>query len=219
VPHGAANGTEPEIEAAIQVDDQRANTPREKRIDRQSNRVLTSDRLVALERATLKRKRASDAARIKAKTWQPTVGTDTKSRDDKKLRAKKLAAPPQQPVKDLRAARPVAQPRSVPARCRIGWWRGYVKSEFYAKARMPDGREYVVRTSLGFRWSKSTPPPKEAPQVAEVHQKLVADLVADGWVVSGVGDEWWALELKLCGDETIDSQKGAVWPPTRTRSA
>ena len=214
---------------AAPVDDRReGGTAPVKPVDRRSDPVLTPDRLIALERATLKRKRAastaSGAEAIKAKTREPTRGKETASRDVKKLRAKLARAPNEsgalgRPVKELRAARSAPQPGPAQAQCRIDWWRGYVKSEFYAKARMPDGREYVVCTSPGFRWSKSTPPPKEAPQVAQVHQELVDDLVAGGWVVSGVGDEWWALELRLAGEETTEPQKGAAWPPRRTRSA
>ena len=129
---------------------------------------------------------------------------------------RKAAAPPS-PVN----ARPVARPVPRPAQCRIEWWRGYVKSEFYATVRMPDEREYVLRTSPTFRWSKSTPPPKDASQVAHAHQTLVDDLAADGWVVSGGGggDDWWALELKRRSNEPIDPQEGAPWQPTPTSSA
>ena len=83
---------------------------------------------------------------------------------------------------------------------------------------MPDGHDYLFRTSPTFRWSKSTPPPKDASQVAHAHQTLVDDLAADGWVVSGGGDDWWALELKRRSDNPIDLQEGATWPPMRTSS-
>ena len=231
--------TESVREPARLIEDRRSpEPPPAKRVTRSSNAVLTPDRLVALEQKTLKRKRASghasEAAAMKAKTWEPARGKEAKSGDVKELREKLARArtpewetdalpvdPPKRPLKELRAARSVRHPVPVQAQCRIGWWRGYIKSEFYAKARMPDGRELVVRTSPGFRWSKATPPPKEARQVAEVHRKLVDELVGDGWVVSGggEGDEWWALELNLRENETIDSQKGATWPPTRTSSA
>ena len=42
-------------------------------------------------------------------------------------------------------------------RCRIEWWRGYVRSTFYAKERKSDGEEAILSTSPSFRWGKPSP--------------------------------------------------------------
>jgi hypothetical protein len=90
-----------------------------------------------------------------------------------------------------------APERGVPASaCRIDWWRGYVKSEFHAKVRRPDGSEAVLLTSAAFRWSKPTPPPADLPHIARAHAALVAELKTGGWSASGCGDQWYELELQ-----------------------
>ncbi len=80
--------------------------------------------------------------------------------------------------------------------CRIEWWRGYVKSEFQARVRRPDGSEAVLFTSPAFRWSKPTAPPEDLPHVARAHSALVAELKAAGWRPSRRGTQWYALELQ-----------------------
>jgi hypothetical protein len=80
--------------------------------------------------------------------------------------------------------------------CRIEWWRGYVKSQFYAKLVTSDGCESIVRSSPLFGWSKPTTPPRDLPRVAHAHATLLSRLEADGWVKTNRGDDWYAFELK-----------------------
>ena len=89
--------------------------------------------------------------------------------------------------------------------CRIAWWRGYRKSHFDARALTRDGGEKVLLTSPPFRWSKPTPPPKDLPEVVRAHGALLAKLEAGGWVVTGNGRDWYALELRRPPSGLIDS--------------
>jgi hypothetical protein len=110
------------------------------------------------------------------------------------LKAKLGGTAPRRPVAlrprkaQIHAVTPAAQ------RCRIEWWRGYLKSEFYAQELRPDAS--IVVKSASFRWSKPTPPPETLPHVARAHAELVAHLEAAGWEVSGRGEQWYALELQ-----------------------
>jgi hypothetical protein len=74
--------------------------------------------------------------------------------------------------------------------CQIGWWRGYVKSEFYADAIGPEGDRYRAGTSPAFRWWRSTPPERTKAAVA-AHEALVAKLLRAGWEPEEQGFEWY----------------------------
>lgn len=65
-------------------------------------------------------------------------------------------------------------------RCEIRWWRGYVKSQFYAHGVTEEGLEFVVATSPMFLWRRATPPPPTKAAVA-ARIALVETLVARGW--------------------------------------
>jgi hypothetical protein len=119
------------------------------------------------------------------------------------------APEPLQPLPRRRGPRPVPKP-AAPI-CRIEWWRGYRKSHFDARVRTAEGEEAALLTSPPFRWSKSTPPPKDVSEVARAHEALLSELEAAGWVVTGSGDDWYALELRHRSSELGDSgerQKG-----------
>jgi len=187
-------------------------------------------RVAAVEQATLKQKRSvartDEVARIKAKTDASSSLKEAEDRDVTKLKAKLVERPAKRPVRVEPAAKAARRgapqppsgarrpaPKQVqPGRCRIEWWRGYVKSEFCANTQLPDGRESTLRRSPPFRWRKSTPPPKDLPEAAEAHETLVHELIEDGWVVSGGGSDWWALELKEQAGRrsTIERPKGAT---------
>ena len=79
--------------------------------------------------------------------------------------------------------------------CRILWWRGYLRSLFYAVARTPGGQEYVIAESPHFHWSKSEAPPNDSPAV-EAHRSLVEALERSGWSVAGTGKHWFILKLE-----------------------
>jgi hypothetical protein len=74
--------------------------------------------------------------------------------------------------------------------CQIGWWRGYVKSEFYADAIGPEGDRYRAGTSPEFRWWRSTPPERTKAAVA-AHEALVAKLLRAGWEPEEQGFDWY----------------------------
>ncbi|MFL5923527.1 MAG: hypothetical protein ACJ75Q_00220 [Gaiellaceae bacterium] len=118
------------------------------------------------------------------------------------LKAKLTATPRRASITALRP-RPTPIRTVAPAveRCWVEWWRGYVKSEFYAQEQRPDGGWSIVTASPPFRWSKPSPPPQTLPHVARAHAALVARLEANGWEVVGRGEHWYALELQRRPDQ------------------
>jgi hypothetical protein len=186
---------------------------------------------------TLKRKveaRGPDLdAKLKAKAREATVRKDLLPRDVVVLKAK-LAAPAAKPEPRRRRERPDdgragkairsanagerrangKDGKAKPAeRSRIEWWRGYVKSEFYARVPSPDGGSVVVR-SRSFNWIKPTPPPQDVPRIAQAHEALVSRLEADGWRPTGCGDEWYELELGRDPETSLSEVKGGSWTTT-----
>jgi hypothetical protein len=141
-------------------------------------------------------------------------------RDDAVLKAKLARQPAKPPPLRTALGRPAAEQRAssprpanvavrrpgeaeprrdaraeAPASCRIGWWRGYISSEFHAKVQTTDG-EALISRSRPFPWRKGTPPPKGLQQAADAHATLVSELEAAGWVATGCGDDWYSLELQ-----------------------
>jgi hypothetical protein len=70
--------------------------------------------------------------------------------------------------------------------CQVDRWRGYLTCEFFASG--PDGA--TVATSGAFRWRKSAPPPEDGP-AREALDRLVAELLANGWEECGRGALWY----------------------------
>jgi len=93
------------------------------------------------------------------------------------------------------------RPTPTTSRCRIEWRRDGNESVFCAIVRTPTGDESVLLDSPPFEWWEDTPPSKELPLVGSAHLALVSDLVADGWVATGSGERWYALELKRATDQ------------------
>lgn len=126
------------------------------------------------------------------------------------LKEKLAATQDSRPKKSPPPPSPITAVRAVAAvECRIDWWRGYVRSEFYAKQGTPDGKDAIVSTSPSFRWNKPSAPPATLQHVAEAHAALVATLEARGWIVSGRGNEWYALELKRLPSRRSAARKGS----------
>jgi hypothetical protein len=92
-----------------------------------------------------------------------------------------------------RPPRPARRPRAV-ERCAVHWWRGYVKSEFYA-AKEDDGEARQIAISPPFRWRKTTPPPEHG---AATHAlaALAEQLEQAGWRQAGKGEDWFALRFR-----------------------
>ena len=130
----------------------------------------------------------------------------TADRDEVDLLKAKLGGTAQRQPVALRPRRPQIHAVAPTAqRCRIEWWRGYLKSEFYAQETWPDAS--IVVRSASFRWSKPTPPPETLPHVARAHAELVAQLEAAGWEVSGQGEHWYALELQRRPVRAADAER------------
>jgi hypothetical protein len=140
------------------------------------------------EETVLKRKQPPSERAVQSLKEKRPVAGETQ---EVGVLKEKLAAPPHRPRERAPGSRSAA-----PSACRIDWWRGYVKSEFHAKLRRPDGSETILRSSPPFRWSKPTPPPKDLPRAVHAHATLVAELKAAGWIASGRGEHWYALELQ-----------------------
>lgn len=90
--------------------------------------------------------------------------------------------------------------------CEIVWWRGYVRSEFFAVA---EDRELV--RSPRFRWRRREPPPRDDAGARDAHDKLVQRLTAMGWEPLGPAIPWYAQRfyrhprgLQLLTSETQD---------------
>lgn len=148
------------------------------------------------ERSLLKRKRAEEP-RSEAKTLKEKKRRTAPARpaDDVSVLRAKLAASPPQTKRE-----PVAEParlRPVPAtRCHIGWWRGYVKSEFQAYSAPRERERAVVATSPPFRWSKAEPPPEDLAEAVSALAALRRELEAAGWVATGTRGRWFAIEFE-----------------------
>jgi hypothetical protein len=86
-------------------------------------------------------------------------------------------------------ARPLAvAPEDAAEACAIHWWRGYVRSAFYAVAVDAGGGQWEVGRSPSFSWWKAEPPPAGHAGAHAAHDALVADLVERGWKT--VGSDW-----------------------------
>lgn len=117
-------------------------------------------------------------------------------------RAKRSAEPPS-PAKPLASrplpAKPLAEPPS-PAKllvrseiceiCEVRWWRGFVKSDFYAEALRPDGTQYEVGRSPMFWWWRADQPERTHATAAAL-QDLVERLMRAGWEPDGHGATWY----------------------------
>jgi hypothetical protein len=93
---------------------------------------------------------------------------------------------------------PAPLPKVAPAgweRCTIEWWRGYMKSDFYALATEPDGRLRIVGRSNAFRWRGEKPPPES--DAAEKNLRMLVETLEDeGWEHDGQGERWYELSFK-----------------------
>jgi hypothetical protein len=125
------------------------------------------------------------------------------------------AAPPEPPP-----AAPTEEPQpsslqfAVPPpttweRCEVEWWRGYIKSDFYAVAFRPTGEWYVAERSPSFRW-RHTEPPREGSAGREEHAHLVGRLVRDGWQPVGNGPVWYQTRFRRPVPPSLDELAGTL---------
>jgi hypothetical protein len=74
--------------------------------------------------------------------------------------------------------------------CTVRWWRGYVKSQFYAQASDAAGRRRVVARSPEFWWRNAEPPPRSGPAL-DAYKALLATLNRDAWEPAGPPAGHW----------------------------
>ena len=96
--------------------------------------------------------------------------------------------PELEPVAELEPP-PVAAPPATGS-CRVGWWRGYLRSSFYAYERNGDGEMTLVAESPPFSWHSSEPP-TESPAALAAYATLVETLERLGWEPDGAGETWF----------------------------
>ena len=94
-----------------------------------------------------------------------------------------------EPVAELEPA-PVAAPPATGS-CRVGWWRGYLRSSFYAYERNGDGEMTLVAESPPFSWHSSEAP-TESPAALAAYATLVETLERLGWEPDGAGENWFS---------------------------
>jgi hypothetical protein len=117
------------------------------------------------------------------------------------------AAPAEEPQpRTLQFAVP---PATTWERCEIEWWRGYIKSDFYAVAFRSTGEWYVAERSPSFRW-RHTQPPREGAAGREEHALLVGRLVKDGWQPVGNGPVWYQTRFRRPVQPTLDELAGTL---------
>lgn len=95
-----------------------------------------------------------------------------------------------------RDARVLAAARETRMReCEVGWWRGYVKSAFFAMETSSTGPGRTIAWSPYFRWRKRDVP-RETPEAAAALRSLVNSLEREGWIVAGRHEEWFRVRFK-----------------------
>ncbi len=75
--------------------------------------------------------------------------------------------------------------------CEIAYWRGYVRSKFYA--RLVAGDDGAIATSPLMR--SHSPVPEQTEECLEAYNVLVNGLLEDGWVPSGQGADWFSARF------------------------
>ncbi len=105
--------------------------------------------------------------------------------------------------------------------CEIGWWRGYLKAEFYALALGADRREYEAGRSGQFRWQGKEPPPPDHKRARVAYDELVRKLEEAGWEPLGEATPWYrrrfrrrAVGLRVLDD--LQPEQQPIDEPDRT---
>jgi hypothetical protein len=86
-------------------------------------------------------------------------------------------------------------PEEVWELCEIDCWRGYLKSDFYARRLGQESAE-IARSRM-FRWRGHDPPPPDD-RIVAAHETLVDKLLAAGWERVGVGEHtpWYTQRFR-----------------------
>jgi hypothetical protein len=89
--------------------------------------------------------------------------------------------------------------------CAVRWWRGYVKSRFYAEATDRAGRVRIVAWSPEFWWRRAEPPPRSGPAL-DAFRALLASLERDAWKSAGPpGGHWYEATLERPGKPSLQA--------------
>jgi hypothetical protein len=78
-------------------------------------------------------------------------------------------------------------------RCVIGWWRGYVRSQFLASETGEAG-DTILAESPPFAWRSNKPPPETGEAVA-AYRQLLTTLSDLGWEAVEFGPAWYEVEF------------------------
>jgi len=80
--------------------------------------------------------------------------------------------------------------------CEIRWFRGYLKSQFYAELRdEPSSEPQAVASSRWFKWREGAAPPP-GPEIVAARDELLEALRLAGWQPCGRGGEWYSDRLE-----------------------
>jgi hypothetical protein len=119
-------------------------------------------------------------------------------------------------TRERRSAGALPGVRSNTDLCVIEWSRGYMKSQFYARARTADGRRYIAAMSPTFSWHRADPPPpKKGP--LEAHNALVHHLRLLGWEAAGEGTSWYASSFRRTATPSLRALATVLNQPRRHR--
>jgi hypothetical protein len=152
--------------------------------------------------AALKDAKQRDLTQLKAKLGEPKTKTKRAPAPAKHGPAAgkpasgngaPIASTPEVPAKKANAQPP---PATTPSHCRIEWRRTGNQSQFCAITRSPTGDKSVLLSSPLFKWKDDTPPRNDFAPAGSAYLALVAQLAAEGWVATDLGERWYALELK-----------------------
>lgn len=99
----------------------------------------------------------------------------------------------QEPLETEAAAAP-AHP-ATELTCEILFWRGYVKSGFYARVFSEDGEPLSIHESPYFRL-KGNGIPESTGEALAAHTELCESLERDGWRLLGTGQAWFEQSFR-----------------------
>jgi hypothetical protein len=179
---------------------------------RTKERLASSEGVVLKEKLALEREQKSSVA--PAENGRPERGARRRARGEAALRP----VPASGAESDAPARASAGETRT--RECEVEWWRGYVKSAFYAIETSSVGFGRDIASSPFFRW-RSRDVPRETPEAAAALRSLVESLEREGWTVAGRREEWFGVKLRMAIDvdapettgghqeHTLDEEEGS----------